>query len=251
MRLFGLALLVVLAVVPSAVADSLTIRLMGEDVGEPPQVVCDTYGCRIVPGPEPDTLYYVGTCFCIGGFTSGHHILLTNEHVIAAAKRPLGPPEVEVEGRWLPVRVLLAEFPPDLAVLELAYNGRLDCHPLAVVDVEPGEKVRVSGTTSGVSYRSIIGRRPDPQTGAMGIAFHGVVQNGDSGGLVANEQGEAVGIVALSSYATRLGAADPDAFTWFVPASQIRADLLRQNWRNERTGEPLGLPNCAYRSAPR
>ena len=69
------------------------------------------------------------------------------------------------------MRVLLAEFPPDLAVLELAYNGRLDCHPLAVVDVEPGEKVRVSGTTSGVSYRSIIGRRPDPQTGAMGIAF--------------------------------------------------------------------------------
>jgi hypothetical protein len=249
MRTFGLALLVLLASLSSAVADSLKIRLMGEDVGEPPQVVCDAYGCRILPGPQPDTLYYVGTCFCVGGYTAGHHILLTNEHVIMAAKRPLGPPEVEVEGRWLPVRVLLAEFPPDLAVLELAYEGHLDCYPLAAADVQPGDKVRVSGTTSGISYRSIIGRRPDPQTGAIGIAFRGVVEHGDSGGLVENEEGAAVGIVALSSYTTRLGPADPEAFTWFVPASRVRADILRQNWRNEHTGEPLGLPNCGYRSA--
>jgi len=245
MKSIRLAIIILVTTSQPLVAGTMRIRVRGEDLGQPLEV-CTPHGCQVVSETPGETVFYIGTCYGIGGYRQGCHILVTNQHVISAAERPIGSPEVDVDGHWLPVRVLFSELPPDLAVLELAYEGAVPCHRLAATDAQPAQRVRVHGSTSAVSHRTVIGRRLDPQTGAPGIAFKGVVENGDSGGLVENEKGEAVGLVALSSYATRLGPGDPDAFTWFVPASAIRQQILQRDWPHKEDGRLLGLPSCRY-----
>jgi S1-C subfamily serine protease len=173
------------------------------------------------------------------GFVYADDRVMTNAHVVAGVREP----EVEVEGRQLPARVVLFDPARDVAVL--AVDGLdLPALPVAPEPAEPGDDAVVLGYPEDGPFRPDAARVIRAQE-ARGediyqsetvvrdiYAVKGLVRPGNSGGPLVDPQGRVLGLVFAAAADDRTVGY---VLTWEEVAGAAREGVARSEGVSTRT----------------